>query len=120
MLSLLFNLCILFLQGPPKPMNIIVTRINETAMSITWTLIPITLAQGKILHYIVTYSVQHSTGQANISSVNVSANKSTVTIGGLQPDISYIVTVSAATSVGEGNSSKPMIVEPLDNTGIVD
>ena len=94
MVSLLFNLCILFLQGPPKPMNVIVTRINQTAMSVTWTLIPITLAQGKILHYIVTYSVQHSTGQANINSVNVSANKSTVTIAGLQAGICYIVTVT--------------------------
>ena len=101
-------------------MNIIITRINQTAMSVTWILIPITLAQGKILHYIVTYFAQLSTGQANINYVNVSANENTVNIGGLKASVSYIVTISAVTSVGEGNSSEPVIIEPLDNTGIVD
>ena len=101
-------------------MNIIITRINQTAMSVTWTLIPITLAQGKILHYIVTYSAQLSKGQTNINYVHVSANESIVTIGGLQASVSYIVTISAVTSVGEGNSSEPVIIELLDNSGIVD
>ena len=103
--------------GPPPPTNVSVRHINQTVMSITWTPIDVTIAQGKIIHYIIRYTPQRSTRQIQINKnfVIVPANQHELTVSDLQPGISYIVTVSAATSVGEGSSSQPFVrlVPPL-------
>ena len=80
-------------------------------MTITWTPIDITIARGKIIFYIIRYNPQRFTRQIQINKnfVIVPANQHEVTIGGLQTGTSYIVTVSAATSVGEGSSSEPFV-----------
>ena len=81
-------------------------------MSISWTPIDITIARGKIIHYIISYAPQRSSRQILINKnfVIVPANQHEVTIGDLQAGMNYIVTVSAVTSVGEGSSSEPVVV----------
>ena len=108
-----------FYIGPPPPENITVSRINQTAMSVSWTPIDITIARGKILHYIITYSAQRSTRQDNTNSVTVPNNQSQVTIGGLQAGVTYIVTVNAATSVGESNNNNPVTVPTVPPMGML-
>ena len=91
-------------------------------MTIIWTPIDITIARGKIIFYIIRYNPQRFTRQIQINKnfVIVPANQHELTIGGLQAGTSYIVTVSAATSVGEGSSSEPFVhVVPLHTSKLL-
>ena len=97
---------------PPIPQNVSVKRINQTAMSVTWIPIDITIARGIILHYTITYFAQRLTRQNNMNSVTVPANQSGVIINDLQAGVTYTVTVNAASRVGEGNKSKPFDLAP--------
>ena len=85
-------------------------------MSITWTPIDITIARGKIIHYIINYAPQRYSRQIQINKnfAIVPANQHEVTINDLQAGMRYIITVSAVTSVGEGSSSEPVVhIVPL-------
>lgn len=88
-------------------------------MLISWTPIDITIARGKILHYIITYSAQRSTRQDNTNFVIVPNNQSQVTIGGLQAGVTYTVTVNAVTSRGESENNDSVMVPTLPPKGML-
>ena len=70
-------------------------------MNISWSLIPITEARGFIQSYFILY-LQNDNRKRQISSVSVPATDSSVVIGGLDPDKSYSVSISASTNAGQG------------------
>lgn len=84
-------------------------------MIVTWQPIPITRAQGFILHYIITYLPLSSKRQS--LSITVPANTSSITITGLSPGVRYSVTVMGETGGGEGVPSDPMIAELPPTSG---
>ena len=102
-----------FVIVPPSPENVEVSRINGTAMIISWSLIPITDSNGIIGSYHITYIPATINGISE--NVTVSGNESSVIITGLDVDVAYSVSVSASTGAGMGNDSDPVIVETLNS-----
>ena len=78
-------------------------------MNISWSLIPITEARGFIQSYLILYQ-EIANRKRQISSVSVAATDSSVVIGGLDPDISYSVSISASTNAGQGEFTSEVVV----------
>ena len=78
-------------------------------MNISWALIPITEARGFIKSYLILY-LPNDNRRRQISSLSVPATDSSVVIGGLDPDISYSVSISASTNVGQGKFTNVVFV----------
>ena len=104
--------------GPPSPDVITVDRLNGTHMLVSWRLIPLLRARGFITSYIIRYQAviahtrqgQHKTVPGNCSSA---------TIGGLDQNSQYSVTVSGRTVAGGGDFSNATVVPlPAQSTGI--
>ena len=87
------------ISEPPIPTNISVLRLNGTHMNVSWSLIPITEARGFIQSYLTLFQ-EIVNRKRQISSVLVPATDSSVVIGGLDPDKSYSVSISASTNAG--------------------
>ena len=98
------------ISEPPIPTNISVLRLNGTHMNISWTLIPITEARGFIQSYLILYQ-EIVNRKRQISSVLVPPTDSSVIIGGLDPDKSYSVSISASTNAGQGRFTDVIIVD---------
>ena len=78
-------------------------------MNISWSLIPITEARGFIQSYLILY--QENDRKRQISRISVPATDSSVVIGGLDPDKSYSVSISASTNAGQGEFTNAVIVD---------
>ena len=79
-------------------------------MNISWSLIPIIEARGFIQSYLILYQ-EIANRKRQISSVSVPATDSSVVIGGLDPDESYSVSISASTNAGQGAFTSEVVVE---------
>ena len=79
-------------------------------MNISWSLIPITEARGFIQSYLILYQ-EIANRKRQISSVSVPATDSSVVIGGLDPDTSYSVSISASTNAGHGAFTSAVAVD---------
>ena len=79
-------------------------------MNISWSLIPITEARGFIQSYLIRYQ-EIAKRKRQISSVSVPATDSSVVIGGLDPDKSYSVSISASTNTGQGAFTSAVVVQ---------
>ena len=98
------------ISEPPIPTNISVLRLNGTHMNISWSLIPITEARGFIQSYLILYQ-EIVNRKRQISSVSVPGTDSSVVIGGVDPDKSYSVSISASTNAGQGTFTSAVVVE---------
>ena len=78
-------------------------------MNISWSLIPITESRGFIRSYFILYQ-ENDNKKRQISSVFVPATDSSVVIGGLDPDKSYSVSISASTNAGQGEFTSEVVV----------
>ena len=99
-------------------MNVMVERISETAMTVSWQPLTLAEARGFVSHYTVTYSPQIISGgrkrQAAMTEVVSGMDSSMVIIDGLDPDTAaYQVQVSASTGAGVGAVSDPVVGDPL-------
>ena len=99
-----------YISVPPTPTNISVLRLNGTHMNISWSLIPITKARGFIQSYFILYR-QIDNRKRQTLSVSVPATDSSVVIGGLDPDKSYSVSISASTNTGQGAFTSAVVVQ---------
>ena len=99
-----FLLCSVdFCTAPYKPVSdITVTRVNDTAVRITWTTLTLNDARG-----FPSYVVNVTIGGMEVSTH--STNSTSVVVGGLMPHTEYSITVQALTSGGtkEGPLSAP-------------
>ena len=97
----------IFLSPVPStaPSNVNGDRIDGTRMRVSWDPLTLEQARGFITHYTVLY--QSST---LMEVVTVPGNETTVVIGGLDVTQSYSISVSAGTSVGNGEPSPAQTV----------
>ena len=80
-------------------------------MEVSWS----PLSYEDITHYTVYYSPT-SSKQSNIT---VPHNLTSVVIGGLMPEETYVVQISASTAAGEGVRSEEAIVKPIQSSSTV-
>ena len=92
-----------------------VERVGSTRMRVSWTALSPVEARGHITHYTVYYWPTSDTQL--VTSVTVLPNTTTVVVGGLRPEETYVVQVSASTTVDEGNRSQEMTVDIIPPTG---
>ena len=79
-------------------------RVNATThMIVSWTALSLVEARGHIIYYTVNY--WPTSNREDINSINVPHNITTVEISDLLSGETYIVQVSASTSVGKGQSA---------------
>ena len=98
-----------------------VQRINGTHMFVSWRPIPLLRARGFITSYTIRYqAVSTRTRQDSPLEVAVPGDRSSVTIGRLDQDLQYTVTVSGETAAGDGEFSEAMTVPlPPQQAGII-
>ena len=75
-------------------------RVNATHMIVSWTALSLVEARGHIIYYTANYWPASSS--EDIKSINVPHNITRVEISDLLSGETYIVQVSANTSVGKG------------------
>ena len=101
--------CMLFIQCycnifnitvPRPPRDLSVERVNATHMIVSWTALSPVEARGHIIYYTVNYWPASSS--EDIKRINVPHNITRVEISDLLSGETYIVQVSASTSVGKG------------------
>ena len=85
---------------PKPPRDLTVERVNATHMIVSWTALSLVEARGHIIYYTVNY--WPASYSEDIKSINVLHNITRVEISDLLSGETYIVQVSANTSVGKG------------------
>ena len=75
-------------------------RVNATHMIVSWTALSLVEARGHIIYYTVNY--WPASNSEDINSINVPHNITRVEISDLLSGETYIVQVSANTSLGKG------------------
>ena len=88
-------------KNPPS--NIHVKRLNASHMMVSWTAPTLKEARGHITHYTVYYRL--ASNNLHVFSVTVTQDTTEVIISDLLPGETYVVEISASTSVGEGSKS---------------
>ena len=79
-------------------------------MFVSWRPIPLPRARGFITSYTIRYRPMSSRTRQNPPDVTVPGNSSNVTIGKLEDNLQYSVTVSGGTVAGSGEFSNATIV----------
>ena len=101
--------------APAAVRNVNVMRINNTAVSVSWTPLTLTEARGMLTGYVITLSPVSLSRKIHASETvtrTILPSESSVTIGGLDPTQQYIVTVAGSTSVGNGAMSNYVLSSP--------
>ncbi len=95
---------------PFHPRNIGSTRLNGTAVRVSWIPLSRSEARGFITNYIITYW-RVGSNAANASTITVSGeDASSAIIINLNSNSDYYFTVSAGTVQGLGNVSVAMVI----------
>ena len=111
--------CNTLTTAPPAPSNVMVAHVSDTTIRVSWQLLSLVEARGHITYRVM---VTPTTGSRRrrqatqgervctlLSPCEVPANESSVTVGGLDSDTSYSVTVMAVNSEDEaGPTSVPI------------
>ena len=76
-----------------------VIRLNDSAMNVSWVPLNLVEARGIVQSYIITYQQASSGSQRKrqMQMVQVDGSASYAVVGGLQPGVTYEVTVSGMT-----------------------
>ena len=101
---------------PNPPMDVLVKKINDSHMKVSWSLLTLVEARGWITNYTVYYKPRPASGgQYNFTTVP--HNLTSVVIGGLLSEETYVVQVSASTAAGEGVRSEEVSVNDMQSSG---
>ena len=89
------------LSVPPRPENVIVSRLDSTTLAVSWTKLTLVELKG-LARYVIIYNVVIPTRRRQDFSGmrNVSWTENTVFLSNLQPGAQYDITVSTVTSTG--------------------
>ena len=88
---------------PGSPRGVEVERVNGSHMIVSWTALTLVEARGHITHYTVYYWLEAN--NQHVFNVTVPYNIQKVVIDNLLPEETYVIEISATTSVGEGSTS---------------
>ena len=102
MIFCVYIFSILIIVPQFAPANVIVMRINSTAINISWNPIPLESARGFIIQYSVTYQLVDGSDPV---TVYVDSSKTFVIISGLGNGELYGAKLAGITSVGKGPTS---------------
>ena len=82
------------------PMNVTATRLNDTAMNVSWT--PLTLVEARgFVKYVITYTKAGGSRKRQSPSPKiVNGTDSSCVVNDLEPGVEYDVTVGAQTDGG--------------------
>ena len=84
---------------------------SASQIRVSWTALAPPDQNGIVTHYIIRYQAQTgSFSDGSARSLQVSGSSLQADLTGLEPYVGYNITVTAATSVGEGPSSTSFIV----------
>ena len=89
-------------------------RLNGTAMNVSWVPLNLVEARGIVQGYIITYQEASSSNRRRrqMPLVQMDGSASYAIVGGLQPGVTYEVTVSGMTTqIGPGEIEWPMELE---------
>ena len=88
-------------QFPPRPQNVVASRLDSTTIAVSWTKLTLVELKG-LASYVITYNVIIPTRkkQEFRGMTNVSWTENSVFLSNLQPGAQYDVTVSIVTSAG--------------------
>lgn len=82
------------------PANVLLTRLTDTSINVTWTPLTLSQARGQVIFYQVTY--EPVDGADNPVSFNVSGSTSSALLNNLRASSKYRVIVAAITAIGIG------------------
>lgn len=88
---------------------------NITELQVSWTRLTLEEARGFVIAYIVMYNVNEGMRKRETDSISVGADETTATIGGLQPEKDYFISVAAQTAAGTGVGSEPLFIPSKNN-----
>ena len=83
---------------------------NNTELRVSWTRLTLEEAHGFVIAYIITYNVQEGKRRREANSMSVGSDETMVTIGGLQPEKDFSISVAAQTAAGIGVGSTPLLI----------
>ena len=83
-------------------------------MEVSWSPLSYEEARGYIIHYTIYYK-SASSEQSSFNHTNLQLTS--VVIGDLLPEETYVVQVSASTAVGEGEKSEEVSVKVMQSSG---
>ena len=102
----MLSLSLFLSPAPPIVQGVTATRINDTAIRVSWEPLTLVNANGFIKSYNITLTpVSSRKRQATAITETVSATESTVVVTGLQSNIAYSISVYATTGGGAGQSN---------------
>jgi len=87
------------------PQNVQTTRLNGTHMNVSWELPSLVEARGFIASITITFTPSlpdSKRKKRQVMMIEAPGNSTFAVIGGLNPELSYSVNVSASTSEGAG------------------
>uniref|UniRef100_A0A1X7U1B7 Deleted in malignant brain tumors 1 protein n=1 Tax=Amphimedon queenslandica TaxID=400682 RepID=A0A1X7U1B7_AMPQE len=103
-------------QGAPSigPANVVLTRVSDTSINVTWTPLTLSQARGEITFYQVTYEpVDRADSPV---SFNVSGSTSSAVLNNLRDTSKYRVSVAAFTEIGIGPATTVSETSPTAET----
>ena len=102
----MLSLSLFLSPAPPIVQGVTATRINDTAIRVSWEPLTLVNANGFINNYTITLTpVSSRKRQATAITETVPATESTVEVTGLQSNIAYSISVYATTGGGPGQSN---------------
>ena len=85
-----------------------VVSVEGTQATLSWKSIPCCHQNGKILNYLIQYSLILPSGLSILEQVNTAKDSREITLYGLRANSQYSAKVAGVNHVGVGNFSKPV------------
>lgn len=89
-----------------SPINVTVTTLSASTISVTWQPVPIRERNGIITEYNITYNANQ---WMHINTIQVTSREMSVILNSLIPFTTYNITVKAATTIGFGPDSEDAV-----------
>ena len=102
MLSLIYIFICTTIAAPNGLLSVKTTPINGSTILVSWNPLSPVEARGFVRYYLVTWTPSSSKARGTAGSANLTADATMFLITGLDPMVSYTISVSAGTSAGVG------------------
>ena len=102
MLSLIYIFICTTIAAPNGLLSVKTTPINGSTIVVSWNPLSPVEARGFVRYYLVTWTPSSSKARGTPGSANLTADATMFLITGLDPMVTYTISVSAGTSAGVG------------------
>ena len=96
--------------APSGLLSVKTTPINGSTILVSWNPLSPVEARGYVRYYLVTWTPSSSKARGTAGSANLTADATMFLITGLDPMVTYTISVSAGTSAGVG-ALKTVVVD---------